>query len=183
MKETKAIFLDRDGTLNEDIGYDFCPNNYKLLPGVIEGLKLLQETFNFFIITNQSGIGMNLCTLNTFFEFNSILISDLKKNGIKILKTYYCPHRAEEGCSCRKPKIKLFEDCIKEFGSIDREHSWIIGDHPSDIQFGINTGIHSIFLLTGHGSLHQPELKERGITPDFVAENFYEAALFIVRKI
>ena len=85
----KAIFLDRDGTLNEDTLYPHKIEHFKLLPGVIEGLKKLSKDYIFIIITNQSGIGRGIYTEEDFHRFNNHLVSKLKKEGIEIKKTYY----------------------------------------------------------------------------------------------
>ena len=92
MVQKKAIILDRDGTLNEDQGYIHKIEDFKLLPGVIEGLNLVKDKFLFFIISNQSGIGRGFYTVDDFWKFNNHLTSKLKQNGIKIEKTYFNPH-------------------------------------------------------------------------------------------
>jgi len=182
MKKRKAIFLDRDGTLNYDQGYVHKIEDYKLLPGVIEGLKLLQPSFIFIIITNQSGIGKGLYSWADFSIFHGCLITDLLDNGIKIEKTYVCPHIADDGCNCRKPSTLNIEKCVKEY-KIDLKNSWVIGDHPSDIQLGINAGCRTIYLCTGHGESHYHNLKERGIDPTYVCRDFYSAAEKILENL
>lgn len=176
----KAIFLDRDGTLNEDSGYVHKIEDFKLLPGVIEGLNLLKEKYLFFIITNQSGIGRGYYTEQDFWKFNFKLLEQLEKNGIKIEKTYFCPHTKEMNCDCRKPKTKFLEEITVEY-EIDLNQSWMIGDHPSDVEFGKNAGCKTIFLLTGHGSKHKHELKEKQIVPDITAQNFLEGTKKIIQ--
>ncbi|MFX0006380.1 MAG: D-glycero-alpha-D-manno-heptose-1,7-bisphosphate 7-phosphatase [Promethearchaeota archaeon] len=174
MNKKKAIILDRDGTLIEDKNYTYKIEDFELLDGVIEGLKLLQNDFLFFIVTNQSGIGRGYYTTQDFQIFNKHLIHTLKKHEIKILKTYFCPHLKEDGCECRKPKTKFIDEIIKDF-EVDISKSWMIGDHPSDIQFGINAGCRTIFLTTGHGDKHLDELEYLGIKPTLICNNFFEA--------
>ncbi|MFX0001977.1 MAG: D-glycero-alpha-D-manno-heptose-1,7-bisphosphate 7-phosphatase [Candidatus Hodarchaeota archaeon] len=181
MKKSKAIILDRDGTLIEDKNYAYKVKDFELLEGVIEGLKLLQKDFLFFIVTNQSGIGRGYYTIQDFQKFNDHLISILKKQEIQILKTYFCPHLREVNCDCRKPKTKFIEDIIRDF-NIDIKRSWMIGDHPSDIQFGINGGCRTIFLTTGHGDKHLDELESLGIKPTLICNNFLEAAKEILKS-
>lgn len=177
----KAIFLDRDGTINEDIGYEFSIEKCKILPGVIEGLQVLKEEFMYFIVTNQSGIGLGFYPFETFVEFNNYVLEKLEENDIKITKTYCCPHAKDDGCDCRKPSIKFIEEARMEFG-IDVKKSWVIGDHPSDMLFGINAGCKTVFVLTGHGASHVEELKEKGIEPTIITDNFLAAANEIVKK-
>ena len=174
MDKNKTIILDRDGTLIEDKDYAYKIEDFKLLDGVIEGLKLLQNDFLFFIVTNQSGIGRGYYSIQDFQNFNNHLINVLKEQKIEIVKTYFCPHVKEDDCECRKPKTKFIDEIINEF-NIDINKSWMIGDHPSDIQFGINAGCRTIFLTTGHGFKHLDDLKSLGIKPTIIRENFLEA--------
>ena len=175
MNKKKAIILDRDGTLIEDKNYAYKLEDFELLDGVIEGLHLLKKNFIFFIVTNQSGIGRGYYTAQDFQNFNNHLINVLKIQEIEILKTYFCPHLKEENCECRKPKTKFMDDIIKEF-NVDINESWMIGDHPSDMQFGIKSGCNTIFLTTGHGDKHLDELKTLGIKPTLICNNFLKAA-------
>ena len=177
----KACFLDRDGTLNVDTMYPHKPADFKLLPGVIEGLKKLKDEFIFIIITNQSGIGRGIFTKEDMDIFNKKLIDELKKEGIEIKKIYHCPHTPEQLCECRKPSDKYIKDAEKEF-SIDLKNSWAVGDHPHDAEMGIKAGIKSIYLLTGHGAKHKEDLKKNNINPDFIAKDFLQAAEFIMKK-
>ena len=182
MSKKKAIILDRDGTLIEDKNYAYKIEDFELLDGVIEGLKLVQNDFLFFIVTNQSGIGRGYYSIQDFQRFNNHLIHILKKQKIDILKTYFCPHLKEADCECRKPKTKFIDDIIKEF-NIDIKGSWMIGDHPSDIQFGIDAGCRTIFLTTGHGDRHLEELKVLRIKPTIICDNFLGAAKEIMKFI
>ncbi|MFX1569464.1 MAG: D-glycero-alpha-D-manno-heptose-1,7-bisphosphate 7-phosphatase [Promethearchaeota archaeon] len=174
MDKKKAVILDRDGTLIEDKNYTYKVEDFELLDGVVEGLKLLQKDYLFFIVTNQSGIGRGYYSIQDFQNFNNHLINVLKEQNIEIVKTFFCPHVKEDNCECRKPKTKFIDEIIKEF-YIDINKSWMIGDHPSDIQFGINAGCRTIFLTTGHGFEHLDDLKFLGIKPTIIRENFLEA--------
>ena len=142
----KAIFLDRDGTINVDKGFVYKISDFEFLPGAIEGLKLLQEAgFLLIIITNQSGIARGYYTEEDFESLNSWMLIELEKHGVYINAVYYCPHLPiEQGenippelkqyrinCSCRKPKLELFERAIKDF-DIDLSQSFAIGDKPRD---------------------------------------------------
>ena len=180
MSKKKAIILDRDGTLIEDKNYAYKIEDFELLPGVLEGLKLLQTNFLFFIVTNQSGIGRGYYTKQDFQKFNDYLINVLKKQKIEFLKTYFCPHLREDNCECRKPKTKFIDEIIKEF-NVNIKESWMIGDHPSDIEFGINAGCRTVFLTTGHGDKHLDELEVLGIKPNLICDNFLEAAKEILK--
>ncbi len=180
MGKKKAIILDRDGTLIEDKNYAYKIEDFELLPGVIEGLKLLQNEFLFFIVTNQSGIGRGYYTVEDFHRFNNHLIKILKNENIDIIKTYFCPHLREDDCECRKPKTK-FIDIINDEFNIDLNRSFVVGDHPSDIEFGMNAGCKTIFLTTGHGYKHLDEFESLGIKPTIICDNFLEAVKEIMK--
>jgi D-glycero-D-manno-heptose 1,7-bisphosphate phosphatase len=180
MSIRKAIILDRDGTLIEDKNFAYKIEDFELLPGVLEGLELLQRDFLLFIVTNQSGIGRGFYSENDFFIFNNHLIKVLEENEIRIKKTFYCPHIKEENCECRKPKIKYINDIVDGW-NIDIEKSWMIGDHPSDILFGINGGCKTVYMVTGHGEKHLEDLEVNGIIPTLVHSNFLEAVKEIMR--
>jgi len=180
MNKKKAIILDRDGVLIEDKNYSYKIEDLEVLPGVIEGLKQLQKDFTFFIVTNQSGIGRGYYTLEDFQQYNNHLISRLNENNIIIEKTFFCPHVKEDNCDCRKPNPKFLKEIADQW-NIDLESSWMIGDHPSDIQFGINGGCKTVYMITGHGERHLKDLKVKGIEPNLVHANFFDAAEEILK--
>jgi len=178
----KAIYLDRDGTLNDDLyGYVHKVKDFKLLFGVVEGLRSLSKEFIFVVVTNQSGIGRKIYTEGDMEKFNEKLIEELKKENIEIKKIYFCRHTPEDNCNCRKPSIKYIKQAEKEF-DIDLKNSWVIGDHPSDIEMGIKSGCRNVYMLTGHGKKHLEDLEKKDFNPNFVAENFLQAAKFIIKN-
>ena len=180
MNRRKAIILDRDGVLIEDKNYSYKIEDLEVLPGVIEGLKQIQEDYFFFIVTNQSGIGKGYYTLEDFHKYNNHLISILDDNSIKIEKTFYCPHIKEDKCDCRKPNPKFINEIANQW-DVDLEYSWMIGDHPSDISFGINGGCKTVYMVTGHGEKHKRDLEIKKIIPTLVHSNFLEATKEIMR--
>lgn len=135
----KAVFLDRDGTINVDKNYLYKIEDFEFLPGVIEGLKILQDAgFILIIVTNQSGIGRGYYTEEDFKRLNEWMIKELKKCGVHISKVYYCPHipnssveKYRKKCNCRKPLLGMFENAIADFG-ISISESWVIGDKVRD---------------------------------------------------
>jgi len=179
MSKKQVIFLDRDGVLIEDKNYTYKIEDLEVLPGVIDGLRLLQEQFLLFIITNQSGIGRGYFTIKDFHNFNNNLLNKLKEADIKIENTYFCPHIKEDNCDCRKPKTKFIELILSNY-IIDLKNSWMIGDHPSDIEFGVNAGCKTIYLTTGHGDRHLEELEVRGLEPTIITDNFLDASKKII---
>ena len=175
----KAIFLDRDGTINEDIGDLYSPDKLIFIPRAIEALKLLQQRFLLFIITNQSGIRKDVFSKDEFLQFNEYFIRLLNSYGVTIIQVYYCPHRKEENCICRKPNQYFIKETEKRY-SVDISRSYVIGDHPHDIEMAYKVGARSVYLLTGHGKKH---LEELTIEPNFIADDIFEASLWIMSRI
>lgn len=143
----KAVFLDRDGTLNSDAGhYYICrPEDFKLNPGVGEGLKLLQEEgFMLIIITNQGGIAKGEYTIADVEKVHQEMHKQLKAYGVKIAEVYYCPHHSDlQRCLCRKPGNLNIEKAISRF-RIDRTKSYMIGDSDRDMEAGAKSKLKCI---------------------------------------
>lgn len=172
---TEAVFIDRDGVLVEDKGFVHKIEDFRLIDNAVKGLKLLKR-YKIFIVTNQSGIGRGVYKLEEFLKFNNHLIKTLKKHNINIEKTYYCPHKPEDNCVCRKPKTKFLKDAEKEFG-IDLKKSFVIGDRKSDFELGENAGCRTIHVLTGNGS------KSRNVvSPNYFAKDLLDAAKWILKN-
>ena len=174
----KAIFLDRDGTINEDVGYFCGMDRFRLIPGAIDALKRLQTEFDLFIVTNQSGVARKVFSENDLIAFNHQVEALLRDNGIAIQKTYYCPHLPEDDCHCHKPSDYFLRQAAHEF-PVDLRRSFVIGDHPHDIEMGKRVGARSIYLLTGHGMKHRRELTTR---PDYIADDIWHAATWITSQ-
>jgi len=129
----KACFLDRDGTINIDYGYVYKIEDFHFIDSVIEGLKRLNDLgYLLIVISNQSGIGRGYYTTTDANKVFDYMVDKLNESGIKISKYYYCPHIDADCCECRKPKLKLFEDAIREF-DIDLKKSYAIGDKIRDL--------------------------------------------------
>jgi D-glycero-D-manno-heptose 1,7-bisphosphate phosphatase len=143
MMKKKAIFLDRDNTLIEDEGYIHEPEKVRLLPGVPEGLRLLKEHgYLLIVVSNQSGIGRGYFKEEDFHAVNKKLQELLKPYNVQIDDFFFCPHRPEDGCNCRKPKTGMIEKAIKKW-NIDVSESFVIGDKDIDVQLAINAGCKS----------------------------------------
>ena len=148
-----AIFLDRDGVLIENRSdYVRDWSQVKIIPEAIHALSIAQiKKYKVVIVTNQSVVGRGLILLKTAQEINQRLINLIREHGGHIDGVYMCPHRPEDGCSCRKPQPGLLLQAAKDL-SLDLQRSWMIGDAWSDVQVGQSAGVrHSILLRTGRG--------------------------------
>lgn len=147
--------MDRDGTINKDKKYLYRIEDFEILPGVIEGLHLLQEAgYLLIVITNQSGIARGYYTEKEFCILNTWMLRFFEKNGIKISGVYYCPHLPEASvpayrkiCNCRKPGTELYERAVKEF-HIDLSKSYTIGDRIRDCSICARTACRGFLLGT-----------------------------------
>lgn len=167
-----AVFLDRDGTLMEDVGYCADPRDVRLLPGVAEALRRLERAgFVKVVITNQSGIATGRLMEDDFRRVQAELVRQLTERGAHLDGIYHCPHAAEDQCLCRKPGTELHQRAIRALG-IDPGESWCIGDRPADVDAARALGARGgVLVLTGEGASHAAELGARGVPvePDLEA--------------
>ncbi|MFP4193640.1 MAG: D-glycero-alpha-D-manno-heptose-1,7-bisphosphate 7-phosphatase [Desulfobacterales bacterium] len=172
-----AVFLDRDGTIIEDRGHLCRPSQVKFFAGTVSALRRLNEHFELFIVTNQSGVAKGFLTLEDVGCVNGYVVSYLAEQGIRITDTYVCPHDSLDGCECIKPKPYFLKKAEKEHG-IDLSRSFAVGDHPHDVAFAENAGARGIYVLSGHGMKHRNELWEDAL----IVAGIEEAANIICGK-
>ena len=191
MNKYPAIFLDRDGTINEEMGYINHIERFKIFPFVAESIKSLKENgFKVVIVTNQSGIARGYFTEKLLNEVHQKLIEYLEKHKTKLDGIYYCPHHPTEGegiykqkCNCRKPKTGLIERAVKEH-NIDLSSSYMIGDRFKDMIFAHNLNIKSGLVLTGYGKgEYEYDSKNWMFMPDIIAENLKEISIKIINSL
>ncbi|MBD3394105.1 MAG: threonylcarbamoyl-AMP synthase [Chitinivibrionales bacterium] len=152
-----AVFLDRDGTMIEDVGNLHSIEQIDLFPDAVEALRLLQKRYLLYVITNQSGISQGALTQEQVDRINEHLNEVLRREGVFIQEWYVCPHSREDGCSCIKPEPEFVLRAQNDYG-IDLNRSFVIGDHPHDALTANGQGVFGLYLLTGHGTKHLPEL-------------------------
>ena len=187
----KVVFLDRDGTINEEIAYLYRTEDLVILPKVPEAIRLLREHgFRIVVVTNQAGIARGYYTEEEMHLLHKCLNEQLKKEDAWIDRFYYCPHHPVHGigkyhkkCHCRKPETGMFEMAEQEY-HIDKSRSYMVGDKRIDVQAGHNYGISGILVGTGYGIEEREQCRQRGEEPfyDFYAETLMDAAEFIIRK-
>jgi len=178
----KAVFLDRDGTINEEVNYLSDPKDLRLLPRVAEAIRMFNKAkYKVIIITNQSAIARGFLTIEKLNKIHGKLFELMKKKGAKIDGIYYCPHHPNEKCACRKPKTGLILKASKEH-NINLRASYMIGDKLIDIEAGRNAGCKTILVKTGYG---KEELNKINFNtkPDFIADNLYDAAKIILNAL
>ena len=136
MSGRRCVFIDRDDTIAKDVPYCDSPDKFHLFPGIPEQIKRLNDAgFLVIMITNQSGIGRGYFTEETLGKIHKKMNSDIEAAGGHIDAIYYCPHRPDENCQCRKPKTLMGERAVKDF-DIDVKKSYMIGDSDADMGFG-----------------------------------------------
>ncbi len=174
--KNKAVFIDRDGTINIDVPYLDNPEKFELYPGVGEGVKKLKDNgFKIIVITNQSGIARGYFTEEVLFKIHEKMKIEFNKFDVKLNGIYYCPHHAEDNCNCRKPKTELFENAIKEH-DINVKQSYMIGDKMLDVFSGYRIGARTILLLNTQTKKEYLSTKNKYCcVPNYIAYNFLDA--------
>lgn len=178
----RAVFIDRDGTLNEDIGYVSTPEKLVLYPWAAEAVRLINESgLLTVVITNQSGIARGMYTEQTLDGIHSRMIEQLARKGARIDAVYYCPHHPEVGsaryriaCECRKPSTGMLDRAARDH-DIDLARSFVVGDKASDIKLAENAGARAALVLTGYGRETFSHPDRWPCKPAIVAENLLEA--------
>lgn len=165
----RAIFLDRDGTIIEDVGYIKNPEDVQFFSGTFPALLKLQDFFQLFIITNQSGISKGITSYNEVDNVNAYILNALNSEGIYVTELFCCPHSNEDNCECKKPKPYFVRYAAEKY-NLNLSESIIIGDHPSDVECGLNAGMIPVYVLTGHGYKHKNELNYNCIICSDIAD-------------
>lgn len=187
----KIVFLDRDGTLNEEVNYLHKPEDLKILPGVSQALAELRKAgFRLVVVTNQAGVARGYYTEEDVKSLHRYMNRLLEQEGARIDRFYYCPHHPVHGigpyrinCECRKPGTGMFCQAEEAF-EVDREHSYMIGDKLLDTEAGKAYGLTSVLVGTGYGKELRQEQERSGIPPtyDYYAADLCEAARWIIKR-
>jgi len=183
----KAVFLDRDGTINNDLnGYISDPKDFQLFPYAAKAIRLLNELgFKTIVVTNQSGIARGLYTEKDLELVHKHMIDELTKENAIIDLILYSPYHKEGTVEpfnkehiSRKPNSGMFFDALKKY-QIKAKASYMIGDRAADIEFGKNNGLITILVKTGYGAETWEARDRMKVAPDFVVENLFSAASLI----
>lgn len=183
----KAIFLDRDGTINPDEkGYISKPEDFQLYAYSASAIKILNQLgFLILLVSNQSGIARGYFTEEQLMQIHQKMLDDLQREGTHIHQAYYCPYFEQSSVppyniasNLRKPDIGMFLQAKKDH-DIEVKSSFMIGDKLADIEFAKNAGLKSILLLTGEGQKEVLSYSNWKVKPDFITENLLTAAYLI----
>lgn len=186
MKKTinlhKVVFLDRDGVINRDSpAYVKSWDEFEFLPGSLEALRQLHQSgFTTIIITNQSAIGRQMITRETLEGMHRRMSAEVRSHGGRIEDIFYCPHRPDEGCDCRKPKAGLIDRARRKYALIP-SGAMMVGDSAKDIECARNASCRAAILVkTGNGRKAEKQLLNRKIPVDYLAEDLLDAVNWIV---
>lgn len=185
-----VIFLDRDGTLNEEVHYLHRPEDLKILPGVPQALRQFKEAgYKLVVVTNQAGVARGYYKEEEVQALHEYMNGLLRLQGAEIDRFFYCPHHPDQGigryrriCACRKPGTGMFE-AAERYYDVDKPHSWMIGDKLLDLLAGKNYGVHTALVGTGYGREVRAKLQAAlcgaGESPDGeeLPYEFYEERL------
>ena len=176
-KTQKAAFIDRDGTLIEEVNFLSKLSEMRLFPYSAEAVKLLNDNgFLVIVITNQSGVARGIFDEKTLREIHAKLIKDLADSNAKIDAIYFCPHHPDDNCACRKPKTGMILQAAEDF-PLDLKNSWMIGDKALDVETGFNIQVKTSIVMTGYGQADLTKLQKK---PDLIAENLLEAVKMLI---
>jgi histidinol-phosphate phosphatase family protein len=179
-----ALFVDRDGTLVVERGYLSDPRSIELLPGVAQALQNVRAAGHpVVVISNQSGVGRGMFTLGRVHEAMAMLRCQLRAHGVELDAVYFCPHRPEDACACRKPGIALLERAAEDL-VLDLGSSAVVGDKLLDVRTGHGAGALGILVRTGYGRDEEERAVTpgEGVTPEFVADGLGAAVDWLLAR-
>lgn len=161
----RALFLDRDGTVIEDVGYPSDPEQVRLIPGAARGIRRLRDSgLATVIVSNQSGVGRGFFTMRDLERVHARTLELLAEEGVELDGAYYCPHAPDAGCECRKPETGLIDQAREEL-SLASVGCVLVGDKASDVEAGDRAGCETVLLGEG---------MSRGTEPTWRASNWDE---------
>jgi D-glycero-D-manno-heptose 1,7-bisphosphate phosphatase len=185
-----AVFIDRDGTVNEQMGYINHPSRFRLLPGVTEAFRALnREGYLTIIVSNQSGVARGYFPIELVNSLHSAMKDELLKEGAVIDGIFFCPHYPRASvpeyavdCTCRKPRTGLIEQACNRF-EIDMAGSYVIGDHYTDMELAERAGIRGILVKTGYGAgVIEYNLPAMRFKPSYIANDLLDGVNWIIRN-
>jgi D-glycero-D-manno-heptose 1,7-bisphosphate phosphatase len=184
----RAVFIDRDGTISEEVGYINHPSRFRVFPYSAAAIKLLNDNgWLAIVVTNQAGVARGYFAEDMIKTVHEALAEEMAAGDARIDAIYYCAHHPSVGeppyrldCECRKPKPGLIRRAAEEF-EIDLAGSWMIGDRYSDMELARNAGVNSAFVMSGYGRGEWEHQRQNWIDqPDVTASHLLEAVKRII---
>ena len=185
-----AVFMDRDGTISEEVGYVNHVSRFRLFSYTAEAIKLLNENgWLAIVVTNQAGVARGYFSEDIIVQVHDRVRQELGNASARLDAIYYCAHHPSVGeppyrldCDCRKPKTGLIDRAAADF-EIDRERSWMVGDRYGDIELACNAGLHPALVLSGYGRGEwEYQRASWQIEPELVAEDLLVAVKKIIEQ-
>jgi len=178
-----AVFLDRDGTIAEEVGYLNHCSRFRMFPFAANAIHRLNEAdLPVIVVTNQSGVARGYFPESLVHTVNELMTQQLATASAKLDGIYYCPHISAEECNCRKPKTGMLDRAAQEH-SLDLKRSFVVGDRYGDVELARNAHARSVLVRTGYGEGELAWHAEKWpVQPDFIAADLAEAADWILRQ-
>ncbi len=183
----RGVFLDRDGTINEEVHHLSRPQQFKLIDGAAEAISLLNQAgFKVVVFTNQSAVARGALSEAGLQAIHQLMVDRLRAQGAYLDGIYWCPHHPTAGvgpykvaCHCRKPKPGMLERAAREL-AIDLSGSFVVGDKMSDLEAGYAAGCRNILVRTGYGLEQEALFNGHHFQPDYVADDLWAATEWII---
>jgi D-glycero-D-manno-heptose 1,7-bisphosphate phosphatase len=185
-----AVFIDRDGTINEQMGYVNHPSRFVILPGVAEAFRTLNNNgYLAIIVSNQSGVARGYFPIELLHNLHSLMKETLLKEGAMVDGIFFCPHYPKGSvpeysidCDCRKPKNGLIKQACEQF-DIDLSRSYMIGDHYTDMELAARSNLKGILVKTGYGAgVIEYNLPSMSVKPWHIANDLLDAVNLIIKN-
>jgi len=176
-----AVFLDRDGTMAEEVGYLNHADRFRMFPFAGQAIRRLNEAgLAVIVVSNQSGVARGYFPEQLVRQVNERMQRELNAAGATLDGVYYCPHRSADGCDCRKPKMGMIERAAREH-NLDLARSYVVGDRYGDMELAFRAGCKAVFVRTGYGLGEEAwHAKEWPRHPDVVLDDLQQAAEWIL---
>jgi D-glycero-D-manno-heptose 1,7-bisphosphate phosphatase len=178
-----AVFLDRDGTICEELGYLNEASLFRMFPFAAGAIRRLNEArLPVIVVTNQSGVGRGYFAESLVHVVHEAMVQQLAEEGAQVAGIYYCPHTSEEECQCRKPKPGMLERAAAEH-ALDLRRSFLVGDRYGDIEAAHCAGARAVLVRTGYGATElESNAEARRTAPDAIADDLSAAVDWILRQ-
>jgi D-glycero-D-manno-heptose 1,7-bisphosphate phosphatase len=181
---SRAVFLDRDGTINEEMGYINHLSRFHLLPGSAQAIaRLNQAGLKVVVATNQSGVARKYFPASLIGRVHNLMLELLAQQSARLDGIYICQHGPEANCSCRKPQPGLLHQAAQEL-ALDLSRSYVVGDRYNDLHLAARVGAKGILVLTGYGRGEMENYQgQRLVEPDYIAADLSAAAAWILKDV